>query len=47
MRSAGPEIDFMPAAALERLRLFPEVAGRMHQLDRVGIYGSTLLAEVM
>ena len=47
LRSAGPEIDFIPVAALERLRLFPEVAGRMHQLDRVGTYGSTLLAEVI
>lgn len=47
MRLAGPEIDFIPAVALERLRLFPEVAGRMHQLDRVGIHGSTLIAEVI
>ncbi|MBY0504088.1 MAG: BtaA family protein [Bryobacteraceae bacterium] len=47
MRSAGPRIDFLPTAALERLRLFPEVAREMHQLDRVGTYGSTLLAEVL
>lgn len=47
MRSAGPEIDFIPRKARERLRLFPETAARMHALDRVGTYGSTLLAEVI
>jgi len=47
MRSAGTSIDFIPSAARKRLRLFPEVAERMHRLDRVGTYGSTLLAEVV
>lgn len=46
MRSASQRIDFIPAAAAERLRFFPETAERMHAKDRVGTYGSTLLAEV-
>ena len=47
MRSASPEIDFIPAPARERLRLFPEWTSRLHQQDRVGTYGCTLLAEVL
>ncbi len=46
MRSASPKIDFIPAAAHERLRFFPDWANRLHLRDRVGTYGSTLLAEV-
>jgi len=46
MRSASPEIDFIPAAVRDRLRFFPEVTDRLHPQDRVGTYGSTLLAEV-
>lgn len=46
MRSASPEIDFIPAAARDRLRFFPELTNRLHAQDRVGTYGSTLLAEV-
>jgi S-adenosylmethionine-diacylglycerol 3-amino-3-carboxypropyl transferase len=46
MRSASPAIDFIPAAAQERLRFFPDLANHLHQRDRVGTYGSTLLAEV-
>lgn len=46
MRSASRHIDFIPRAARERLRLFSDLAGRLHELDRVGTYGSTLLAEV-
>jgi S-adenosylmethionine-diacylglycerol 3-amino-3-carboxypropyl transferase len=46
MRSAGTEIDFIPRAARERLKLFPVLSDRLHQLDRVGTYGCTLLAEV-
>jgi S-adenosylmethionine-diacylglycerol 3-amino-3-carboxypropyl transferase len=47
MRSASPEIDFIPAFARQRLRFFTEWTERLHRLDRVGTYGSTLLAEVM
>lgn len=47
MRSASPEIDFIPPATRERLRFFPEVTERLHRQDRVGTYGSTLLAEVL
>jgi hypothetical protein len=46
MRSASPVIDFIPARALDRLRLFPDLAAAAHCRDRVGTYGSTLLAEV-
>lgn len=46
MRSASPAIDFIPAAAQQRLRFFPDLANHLHQRDRVGTYGSTLLAEV-
>ena len=47
MRSASPEIDFIPSAVLERLRLHPEVTSRLHPQDRVGTYGCTLLADVI
>ena len=47
MRSASPEIDFIPKAARQRLRFFPDLTGRLHGLDRVGTYGSTLLAEMV
>lgn len=47
MRSAAPSIDFIPEPIAERLRFFPDIAARMHGLDRVGTYGSTLLAEVV
>jgi S-adenosylmethionine-diacylglycerol 3-amino-3-carboxypropyl transferase len=46
MRSASPEIDFIPAPVRDRLRFFPELAASLHLEDRVGTYGSTLLAEV-
>jgi len=46
MRSASPEINFIPESARKRLRLFPDWTSRLHQQDRVGTYGSTLLAEV-
>jgi S-adenosylmethionine-diacylglycerol 3-amino-3-carboxypropyl transferase len=46
MRSASPEIDFIPAAARDRLSFFRELTDRLHLQDRVGTYGSTLLAEV-
>jgi S-adenosylmethionine-diacylglycerol 3-amino-3-carboxypropyl transferase len=47
MRSASPHIDFLPAAARARLHFFPEQAAALHNRDRVGTYGSTLLAEVL
>lgn len=46
MRSASPEIDFIPDFALERLRLNRPVADALHLKDRVGTYGCTLLADV-
>jgi S-adenosylmethionine-diacylglycerol 3-amino-3-carboxypropyl transferase len=46
MRSASPVISFLPAFALQRLSLEPDLSDSLHQLDRVGTYGCTLLAEV-
>ena len=47
MRSASVQIDFLPPDILGRIRLHPEITDRLHPLDRVGTYGSTLLAEVL
>lgn len=47
MRSASPEIDFIPSAILDRLRLHPEITSHLHPQDRVGTYGCTLLADVI
>jgi S-adenosylmethionine-diacylglycerol 3-amino-3-carboxypropyl transferase len=47
MRSASPEIDFIPEPVRDRLRFFSELTGCLHLQDRVGTYGSTLLAEVL
>jgi S-adenosylmethionine-diacylglycerol 3-amino-3-carboxypropyl transferase len=47
MRSASPSIDYIPGFALERLRFDTQLADSLHQKDRVGTYGSTLLAEVV
>lgn len=47
MRSASPVIDFIPDFALERLRLNAPLAEALHQQDRVGTYGCTLLADVI
>jgi S-adenosylmethionine-diacylglycerol 3-amino-3-carboxypropyl transferase len=47
MRSASPEIDFIPAFARERLELVDEARTEaLHQRDRVGTYGCTLFAHV-
>jgi S-adenosylmethionine-diacylglycerol 3-amino-3-carboxypropyl transferase len=45
MRSASPRIDFIPAKILKRLKIADGTA-ELHELDRVGTYGCTLLAEV-
>jgi S-adenosylmethionine-diacylglycerol 3-amino-3-carboxypropyl transferase len=47
MRSAGLELDFIPADIRARLRFFPELTGPLHRLDRVGTYGSLSFAEVL
>lgn len=46
MRSASPTIGFIPQRALARLHLHTDLATATHHRDRVGTYGSTLLAEV-
>jgi S-adenosylmethionine-diacylglycerol 3-amino-3-carboxypropyl transferase len=47
LRSAGPDLSFLPASVTERLRFFPELTRPLHRLDRVGTYGSLNLAEVV
>jgi S-adenosylmethionine-diacylglycerol 3-amino-3-carboxypropyl transferase len=46
LRSAGLNLDFVPAAAKSKLRFFPEWTAALHTRDRVGTYGSLHLAEV-
>ncbi len=47
MRSAGVNLDFVPEAIRSRVRFFPERTEALHQLDRVGTYGSLHFAEVL
>ncbi len=47
MRSAGVNLDFIPEAIRTRVRFFPERTEALHQLDRVGTYGSLHFAEVL
>jgi S-adenosylmethionine-diacylglycerol 3-amino-3-carboxypropyl transferase len=46
MRSAGPDLRFLPENVTSRLRFFPELTAPLHEQDRVGTYGSLHLAEV-
>ena len=46
LRSASPEVDFIPAPVRDRLKFFPDLTESLHLQDRVGTYGSTVLAEV-
>lgn len=47
MRSASPDLSFIPSEVLGRLAFQPERTSKLHLLDRVGTYGSTHLAEVI
>lgn len=47
MRSAGLDLDFVPQQFRDRLRFQPERTTKLHQLDRVGTYGSTHFGEVI
>ncbi len=47
MRSAGLDLSFVPASIHAKLRFFPERTEALHQLDRVGTYGSFHYAEVI
>ncbi len=47
MRSAGVNLDFIPEAIRARVRFFPDRTEALHQLDRVGTYGSLHFAEVL
>lgn len=47
MRSAGVNLDFIPESIRTRVRFFPERTEALHQLDRVGTYGSLHFAEVL
>lgn len=47
MRSAGPDLSFLPPSVRSRLRFFPELTQSLHARDRVGTYGSLHLGEVI
>lgn len=47
LRSAGPDLSFLPETVKEKLRFSPELTQPLHQGDRVGTYGSLHLAEVL
>jgi S-adenosylmethionine-diacylglycerol 3-amino-3-carboxypropyl transferase len=47
MRSAGPDVGFIPMLAKQTLRFFPQITDELHMHDRVGTYGSTHLAVVL
>jgi S-adenosylmethionine-diacylglycerol 3-amino-3-carboxypropyl transferase len=47
MRSAGVNLDFIPESIRARVRFSPERTEALHQLDRVGTYGSLHFAEVL
>jgi S-adenosylmethionine-diacylglycerol 3-amino-3-carboxypropyl transferase len=47
LRSAGPDVRFLPETVTSRLRFFPEQTLPLHARDRVGTYGSLHLAEVL
>jgi S-adenosylmethionine-diacylglycerol 3-amino-3-carboxypropyl transferase len=47
MRSAGMNLDFVPDSIRSRVRFFTERTEALHQLDRVGTYGSLHFAEVL
>ncbi len=47
MRSAGPDVHFIPPAVRQRLRFFAQRTEALHPLDRVGTYGSLHFAEVI
>lgn len=46
MRSASLNVDFIPESVRAHLRFFPQRTEALHQLDRVGTYGSLHFAEV-
>jgi S-adenosylmethionine-diacylglycerol 3-amino-3-carboxypropyl transferase len=46
MRSGAPKIEFLPTFVSNRLQRMDTAAQHWHQLDRVGTYGSTLLATI-
>jgi S-adenosylmethionine-diacylglycerol 3-amino-3-carboxypropyl transferase len=47
MRSAIPKINFLPNFVQSALRFFPELTTWLHPKDRVGIYSSLYLGEVI
>ncbi|MGA3007351.1 MAG: BtaA family protein [Opitutaceae bacterium] len=47
LRSAGLNLDFVPAAVQSRLRFSPQLTTGLHATDRVGTYGSLHFAEVL
>ena len=47
LRSAGPDVDFIPSSVRAKLAFRPDLTRPVHLRDRVGTYGSVHLAEVL
>jgi S-adenosylmethionine-diacylglycerol 3-amino-3-carboxypropyl transferase len=47
LRSAGPDLSFIPESIRRRLRWNDELCQRLHRLDRVGTYASMHIGEVI
>jgi S-adenosylmethionine-diacylglycerol 3-amino-3-carboxypropyl transferase len=47
LRSAGPDLSFLPETIMAKLLFSPELTQPLHRCDRVGTYGSLHLAEVL
>jgi S-adenosylmethionine-diacylglycerol 3-amino-3-carboxypropyl transferase len=47
MRSAGPDVGFLPMLANQALRFCPQITDALHHHDRAGTYGGTHLAVVL
>lgn len=47
LRSASPELNFLPDMVKSAVQFFPELTSALHSQDRVGTYGSLHLAEVL
>lgn len=47
LRSAALRVDFLPEFVKSRLRFRTDLSEKFHNLDRVGTYGSLMVAEVL
>ena len=47
MRSASPQISFLPEFVIKRLEIESDMSTQLHPKDRVGTYGSVLFAKIL